>query len=232
MRKQDKQLIANINQNPNTKKMFKRQQKLDDLDHIAKNQRQAIVYSLIAYIFLAISIIITACLYHYYLIPYWNHLNFQHANNLQTGWEQFKAFFIVHQDLGATFGIVFCVVSALLVSYVLIATLKFFFKCLTNMWVFKRSFIFWFFLTLLAWIPVLNILVMLLAMHKYSIYGKLKISNQVQLSSTYTINELNRQVAQASQVPTIFQAPNGINGGFNGFSNQYWQNQGQGINNY
>lgn len=209
MKKSDKQLLNNLNANPNTKKMFKRQQKLDTLDHIAQNQRQNLIYMLIGYVFLAICIIITALLWHYYMIPYWKQIDVSKVDNWENGWNQFKAFFLIHKDLGATFGIVFCVFSVLLVSYELINTIKLFFKCLTNLWVFKRNFFFWLLLTLFAWIPVLNIFIILLAMHKYTTYTKLKIANQAQLSSTYTINQLNQNVPQPIQqpMPQYNQAP-------------------------
>lgn len=209
MKKDDKVLLNSLNDVPNTKKMLKRQKKLDNKDHIAQNQRSDLLYLLTAYVLSAIFILITCLLWHYYMIPYWDRVSLSHIDNWQNAWTQIKAFFMVHKDMGATWAIVFMVFSALGTAYIILGGIKFFFKCLTNIWMFKS--LYWFLLMLFAWIPVINVLVMWLALRKYAQYTKLKIANQAKLSTAMTLNTIQQNPQILNQQVGSYNGPTNNN---------------------
>lgn len=207
----DENAIKNLTQTKATKSYFKRQPKLERQKTYAELQAGKAKSYLWTIFFAIIFVVIASCLAHYYLVPYWK--NNVSLNSLKTenGWTHFlaeiKAFFLVNKDLGATMAIVFIVLSVIGVSGVIIGCLYWFWRCFCNIFKFGRNWFFWLFLTLFAWLPLINVFVLIFALKKYKWYAQAAIANQTNLATANTVNYLaNQQVPQtapqtAPQIP-------------------------------
>lgn len=193
----DKQLVQNLQDDKATKKMFKRQPKLDRKKTSAEIQHNKLTSYLFAYLFGVIFIVIAIVLWKYYMIPYWNHINdiyqkdIKNHTDVNAVWNQVTAFFQIHKSAGATADIVFIVFSILDVSILIVGALYWFLRCLGNMKTFGiKSAISWLILACFVWIPIINILALLVALKKLNYYVKVAIANQTQLSSNATISQI------------------------------------------
>lgn len=199
LKKQDKQAIHNLSTNKFTKKRFKRQPKLDRQKTLAEIQHSDAIGFLWLYFFTISFLIIAIVLYRFYTANFFKQYALEWKTTkdetISQGWHHFVAFFQIHKSLGATFDIVFMVLSAICICVIVTKCLVWFLKCLRNIFRFGTNWLFWFILAIFAWIPVINFFVLLLALRKYKFYSQRAIANQTQLSTENTISTLNNQNA-------------------------------------
>lgn len=202
-RRKDKEIIKRLESNKNTKKLFKRQPKLEKQKTASIIQTTKAFNYIWAYLLSIIFVVIAILLYKYYMIPYWEKFNQKYEgtniNSIQEGWDRFINFFQMKKDLGAVFDIVFIILSIISISYLITGCIYWLLRCIGNIKTFGRDWYFWLILAFFSWIPILNLVVIMIALKKYKWYQKIAIANQTELSTANVMSEINQNQLAISQ---------------------------------